>query len=510
MSIDHVDALQTDEHFEIQDTFHPDKKSPLTHNQAGNEQNEADSQDHADVIEAVDDPHRLANVVLSYSDPLKFWHGEFYRFDGVVWRIFSTEELKADVTQIVRGYFKRVADMEAAGLPKSEAAVRVRKVTQNLLANVNGTLKSLCILPDLTTAPTWLEGDHEYQARDCLVLQNGILPLPSLNTPTATLYGLTSDLFTTNALDFEFDPHAECPEWNKFLLTIWPEDSESINAIQEMFGYLLLPTTNLQKMFTFIGPRRSGKGTIARVLLELIGRHNVAAPTLGSLATPFGLQPLLNKTLAIIGDARLSGRQDTAVISERLLSITGEDIQTVDRKHMTSITGPLPVRFVLISNELPRLNDASATLPTRMILLHFTKSFYGCEDHDLVERLLKELPGILRWALCGWQRLMKRKRFEQPTRSKHLLEELEILASPVTAFVNERCVVSPESTVPVKLLYKEWVSFCDETGTKTGSVSTFGRDLRAAVPSVNSLRLRIEGDRVRIYEGIGLKEAARP
>ena len=132
-----------------------------------------------------------------------------------------------------------------------------------------------------------------------------------------------------------------------------------------MFGYLLLPITHLQKMFMLIGPKRSGKGTITRVLSAVVGRSNVAGSTLGSLTTPFGLQPLLNKIVAIIGDARLSGRQDTTIVVERLRSISGEDVQAVDRKHMTSFTGPLQVRFVLLSNELPRLNDASATLPTR-------------------------------------------------------------------------------------------------------------------------------------------------
>ena len=33
-------------------------------------------------------------------------------------------------------------------------------------------------------------------------------------------------------------------------------------------------------MFLLVGPKRSGKGTIARVLTGLLGAHNTAAPTL--------------------------------------------------------------------------------------------------------------------------------------------------------------------------------------------------------------------------------------
>ncbi|MDZ7735869.1 MAG: hypothetical protein U5P41_07065 [Gammaproteobacteria bacterium] len=59
-----------------------------------------------------------------------------------------------------------------------------------------------------------------------------------------------------------------------------------------------------------VGPRRSGKGTILRVMTALLGRSNVAAPTLSSLAAPFGLQPLIGKTAGLISDARLGGRAD--------------------------------------------------------------------------------------------------------------------------------------------------------------------------------------------------------
>ena len=66
---------------------------------------------------------------------------------------------------------------------------------------------------------------------------------------------------------------------------------------------------------------------IARVLAALIGRKNVAGPTLNSLGGEFGLAPLIGKTLAVISDARFAGK-DASVVVERLLSISGEDALT--------------------------------------------------------------------------------------------------------------------------------------------------------------------------------------
>ena len=54
-----------------------------------------------------------------------------------------------------------------------------------------------------------------------------------------------------------------------------------------------------------------------------------------------------------------------------------------------------------MTNELPRIEDASGALSSRFIVLTLTQSFYGREDHSLLDRFIPELPGILLWALNG-------------------------------------------------------------------------------------------------------------
>jgi putative DNA primase/helicase len=73
-----------------------------------------------------------------------------------------------------------------------------------------------------------------------------------------------------------------------------------------------------------------------------------------------------------VADERRHGRTDAAVVTERRLSISGEDQITVDRKYLPSVIGKLPTRFIVITNELPRLSDASGALSGRLILLRFT------------------------------------------------------------------------------------------------------------------------------------------
>ena len=242
------------------------------------------------------------------------------------------------------------------------------------------------------------------------------------------------------------------------------------------------------------------------MLTALVGRDSVANPTLASLQTQFGLEPLIGKPLAFITDARLGGRSDQAAITERLLSISGEDALTVDRKFIPAWTGRLPTRFAILTNELPRIADTSGALVGRLVVLVLVQSFYGREDPALTARLLAELPGILNWALHGYRRLRQRGYFVQPASSREAIEDLEVLASPIKAFLNDRCNVGPGLTVPVELLYQTWCTWCDSVGRKEhGTKQTFGRDLKAAVPSLRTTRPRNDDSRHRSYEGIGLK-----
>lgn len=126
---------------------------------------------------------------------------------------------------------------------------------------------------------------------------------------------------------------------------------------------------------------------------------------------------------------------------------------TVDRKYMSAWTGQLSVRFLVISNELPRLSDASCALVSRFIVLVLTQSFYGHEDQTLTARLLTELPGILNWTIAGWRRLTERGHFWQPGSALDAVQQLEDLGSPIGAFLRERCVIAAGHSVGVGRLF---------------------------------------------------------
>jgi putative DNA primase/helicase len=219
----------------------------------------------------------------------------------------------------------------------------------------------------------------------------------------------------------------------------------------------------------------------------------------------FGLWPLIGKSLAIISDARLSGRSDTANVVEHLLAISGEDAQTIDRKNLEPVTCTLPTRFVILSNELPRLHDSSGALVSRLVMLRLTRSFLGREDHGLTEKLLAELPGILLWSIEGYKRLRQFGRFIQPRTSTELIEEMEGLASPVSLFVRDCCQVGDAEEIERSELYAAYQEWAKKNGKGfIEDQAGFGRALRAFIPTLRDEQHRVFNKPRRFYRGLGL------
>src|SRR5262249_24228763 len=243
-----------------------------------------------------------------------------------------------------------------------------------------------------------------------------------------------------------------------------------------------------------------------RVRGMLLGDRSVWGPMVASMAEQFGLSTLIGKSVAIIADARISGRADTAVITERLLSISGEDTLSIPRKYLPDWTGKLPTRFMMMTNELPRIVDVSGALPSRFIVLVLNQSFYVRAAPTLLERFIPELPGILLWAIDGWDRLQARGRFEQPEAATEVIQQFEDLGSPIGAFLRDRCELDRRFEVAQKKLFDIWKVWCEENGReRPGTIQTFGRNLRAVIPWLWETQPRIRGERVRYYQGLRLR-----
>ncbi len=436
--------------------------------------------------------YRNAQQFLSvvYDDLLVHHDGRFLRYVGTHYAEMDPAVLRA----------AQWAWFAEQIVTKSNGDQYSYQPTSGSMNNITDAAKAVCNIPRDFMPPCWLPGYDGATAEEFVPFKNMLLHLP-----TGATHEHTRNLFTTFTLACEYNPEAIAPGWLAFLQQLWPDDPQSIKTLQLILGYILGGGTHLQKIFLIVGPKRSGKGTIARVLTSLLGPEASCGPTLGGLSTPFGLQTLIGKRLAVVSDARLSSRADQATIAERLLAISGEDSISVPRKYNTDWTGTLPTRFLFLTNELPRLSDSSGAQASRFILLTMRHSFYGREDHGLTDRLLSELPGIANWAIDGWRELQQQGRIESPESSREALEELGDLGSPIASFIRDCCAIGSKYQVERQQLYRAWLFWCDAEGRRhPGTAESFGRDLRAAIPELGTSQPRTDHGRVRVYRGVGL------
>lgn len=442
-------------------------------------------------------PRALAEIFIERTGRLTQGPLTIHRWDGRFWRWRDAHyiEVSEDDMRAELGAFT-YDNVTLCHADRPAAVVEPKRM------HIAEGLAALEILTHLSVVdhrpPCWLDKAPHADSARIIAVKNGLLNLQSgeLSPPTPLWFNLST-------LQTNYDPNAQCPQWHAFINDVW-SDQLSRDVLQEFFGYLITSDMSQQKALAIVGPSRSGKGTIGRVLAGLLGENAVGRPTLADFGYQFGLEGLIGKSLAIISDARLDRDVSEGMLAERLLAITGEDSISVPRKFLASWSGPLALRFVMLMNELPHFRDASGALPGRFIVLKTMKNFRGREDTTLANRLLMELAGILNWAIEGWWRLQERGRFLQP--DSELMDEFLHIANPLLDFFEEACEFGEEHHGTISELHRCYTIWNERRGQRfVLPITLFGRNLRAARPD---LRFSKPHGQPRQVEGIAPKWSA--
>jgi putative DNA primase/helicase len=247
---------------------------------------------------------------------LKFYQGEFYRWQGTCYQQVHKNIIRGEVLKWLTGTVMLKKE-EPVAFPANSRTVN----------DVVDALKSICTLPDETMPGTWLVEDDDPPVLSPIFVRNCVY-----DWEKDEKYEHDPRWFNLSCLDARIRANVPPPErWLRFLDELWGDDCASKALLHEFMGLTLTMDTSFQKMLLLVGQIRAGKGTILRILTEIHRKENVATPSTTSLTESFGLQPLLGKPVAIVADARFSGK-DIQVAIERLLNISGEDDVTVNRK----------------------------------------------------------------------------------------------------------------------------------------------------------------------------------
>lgn len=299
--------------------------------------------------------------------------------------------------------------------------------------------------------------------RNILNLKNGLMNLDKLDK--YELLPHTNKTITTSQINATFDSEAECPYFQEYMdLQV---DKKYHNCIYELIGSILYPEYHTEKAFMFHGPKRTGKGTMIRVIEELIGESNISHVSLQDLSgNRFARASLFGKMLNTYGDLPITTVADPGIFK----NVTGEDTIEAENKGRPRFRFRNKAKLLYSCNDIPELKVYDDAYCGRWIIIPFNKTFYGKENPSMEAKLKtpSELSGILNLALEGLKRLQSNEwHFSYDV--NYGLNQFKRKSNPVLAFLEDKCQPSDNGTIPKNHLLLEYNKWAKENNLPPAS-----------------------------------------
>lgn len=421
--------------------------------------------------------------------------GAWYIWDGKRWDNDETGEIERKAKDTVLNIYKEALEEEdekRVALMKHATGSESRQKISNMISLAQ-TEREVIVTPDQLDADHWT-----------LNCENGVIDLK-----TGKLLTHSRKNFVTRLIPTIYDQKAECPTWERFINRIMQDDNGNVRAdlvefLQKAVGYALTGDISEQVMFVLHGAGRNGKSTFINTIKDLLGDYARQAST----ETFVTKQNTGNANTDI---ARLKGsRLVSAVESEQgkrlaeslVKQLTGGEPITARFLYQDEFEFKPSFKIFLTTNHKPEIRGTDRGIWRRIKLIPFTVTIPTEEvDTKLDEKLKKEFPGILRWAVEGclkWQRdgLQEPKEVREATEGYR--EEMDILLH----FVNDCCVINPRAKVAAKNLYLSYQRWCDDNGEYSLKQRKFIEQLKEGYPIEVARMPDKSGSRG--WQGIGL------
>lgn len=271
----------------------------------------------------------------------------------------------------------------------------------------------------------------------------------------------------TQLIEIEFNSNAVCPKWQKFLDDIFSGNTEMISYVQRAIGYTLSGSTSENCLLFMYGGGSNGKSTFAEVLRNLFGVYHRKADA--SLITVKNNDSNTNDRARLKG-ARLvilSEIEQGRRLNESLVKdLTGGDVISARFLHQEFFEYIPQFVLWLYGNHKPVFRGQDDGIKRRMRLIPFRKQFAGEEKktrEEIIIPILKEISGILLWALHGYEE-WKAKGLKEPEQILNATAEYIDEMDTVKQFINQCCQIVNGSKCLGKKLYELYQVWMKENG----------------------------------------------
>lgn len=276
-------------------------------------------------------------------------------------------------------------------------------------------------------------------------------------------------------------------------------DAGTILQLQETYG-LLLSSENPHKCIICFGDGGTGKSVGFSIMRHLVSKPRTLSQSLNALTKKdFALPALIGKR-ANIKDEEHASSSDIGILKT---IIAGEPI-TCRRMYESDITFTPKVKMIFGSNKFPRFDSFDNSIRRRFLIITLDnivpkhKRIIG-----LANKIIKagELPGIVRWALEGLDRLQSNNfEFTMTKRSEKAMNDLKSSSSSVAEYIDDNWEASEKHKISAKEIYSQYVTWCRSSGRMPVSSNNFGREMTSLIGQSCSIQDPITHKIVRGYK----------
>ncbi|MFN4283499.1 MAG: phage/plasmid primase, P4 family [Alphaproteobacteria bacterium] len=404
-------------------------------------------------------PNKVAEAIMAKHAFRSDCHGVVYRYNGRHWEEITEAQLVALALE------EDGAKASKASRRKEIASfIRARSFIGNFIAGAREIPWSRC-------------ASSEVACRNVVV-----------DVLTGKTREHNPDDYLERTLPWDWDPSAKCPDWDQALVNWFEDERDSEEALQDFFGYVILPHAKFKKALVLLGESDTGKSRAPLVAKALVGKEATCSLPCESMEDPASLEVIVGKALNIItelpADAMIRDGGFKTLVS------TEEDV-FVNPKYKTPLSYTPRVKMMIATNTLPRITDKTEATYNRLLVIHFWNVIANTEREipadEFDRRMLAQMPGILVWAAAGAKRLIERDgKFVAPLRGMKALGDFREAENPFRQFLNETAVSAPNNAVPIARvteLFNKW-----NNGGKRMTVRQVGDMARKAGQIVKGVR----------------------
>lgn len=348
--------------------------------------------------------------------------------------------------------------------------------------NVDKTLhnsKSLNTMGNLykfLLTDTEIQRTIDYSAVDDLaVLENGVFDVKKQKlTSHSETYMFMYQISASYTLE------NETPLFDEFLETVTGGDAVLIKRLWYLIAYMCMHSVSAKCFFVLGTAPNSGKSVFGRFIQRLFEPRFVSSIALTDMNKDFSLGPIVGKAVNISMD--LPSSKVNAAAASKLKMLTGDDLITINEKHVPQFCYYNRAKFLFASNHPVKLVEDDEAFWNRLVYFPFNHSIpKEKQDVKLLEKLLEEKDAIVSKALRYGKSFIKNN-YTFPT-TPEIEETLAIWRGErnysVENFLRDCCDVKESySGEWTSVLYAAYEDYCKKCGKDSVSSEVFRQILK--------------------------------